>query len=354
MSSLSDILVIRLSSLGDVLMSIPAVKAIRNAHKEARISWLVEGPVGELLSYQEFIDRVIPFPRRNMVGAMKQSDLRKLFTETSGFMRELKQEEYDVIVDFHGIIKSAILSVLAPGAKRVGFSKAYAKEQSHLFYHEKIGHADKRMHKVERNMLLASHLGADRAVPEVHLTVPGHVTGYIEDFLVREGIKAPIIAVNPFSSKGSAFKRWDIGRYSEVIRRIRDEIQGQVIILWGPGEEMEARSLMDTAGRGVYLSCPTDVSQLFALLRKSDMYIGGDTGVMHLAACARTPIVAIFGPTDHRINGPYGTRRLLLRKELACSPCKNKTCQQRRCLDEITVDEVFGAVSEMYDRIGTS
>jgi ADP-heptose:LPS heptosyltransferase len=199
-------------------------------------------------------------------------------------------------------------------------------------------------------MLIPRHLGADIAVPAIKLNAPPDAESYIIEFFTREGIKPPVFAINPFSSKGSAFKRWGIERYGELIRRITRENLGKAIILWGPGEKGEAKRLKEIAGEKTFLSCPTDVPQLLALLRRVDMYIGGDTGMMHLAAFAGTPVLAIFGLTDHKINGPYGLIHTIIRKDLPCSPCKNKDCQERRCLMDITVDEVFREVVEMHKK----
>jgi heptosyltransferase-1 len=348
MSSPNNILVIRLSSLGDVLMSMPAVKAIRDAHPHAHITWLVEGSVGDLLSHQTFIDEVVQFPRSRIARALKRGNAMGVLAETGPFLRELKRLDYDVIVDFHGIIKSAILAHCARGARRIGFGRMFAKEKSHLFYDDRVESTDRRIHKVERNMLLARRVGAHGPVPKVSLTVCQDVSAYIDGFFQREGITSPVFAVNPFSSKGSRFKRWDMERYGELIRRLRSELGVKVLILWGPGEEKEADALKGLTGNGVFLSCPTNVPQLFALLKRVDMYIGGDTGVMHLACFARTPLVTIFGPTDWRINGPHDLPRSLIRRNVECSPCKKKDCRDRRCLTEITVDEVFEAVSRTY------
>jgi heptosyltransferase I len=347
MSNPNNILVIRLSSLGDVLMSIPAVIAIRSTYGDARIIWLVEGSVSRFLSYQAFIDGVIEFPRHSIVRAIKKSDPIRAIKEINAFLKKLKQVDYDIIVDFHGIIKSAIFSKIAHGTRRIGFGKLYAKEKSHLFYGEKVNADNNRMHKVERNMLIAGHLGAGREVPEVKLVVPSEMERYIESFYSEAGICGPVFAINPFSSSGSTYKRWDIKHYGALIRRINNEIGGHVLILWGPGEKKEAEYLRQISGDGALLSCPTDVPQLFALMKKVDMYIGGDTGVMHLAVFAGTPVVAIFGPTDVSINAPYGKNNIIVRKDLPCSPCKNKKCRDRKCVESITVDEVFEAVVKM-------
>jgi lipopolysaccharide heptosyltransferase I len=343
----SNILVIRLSSLGDVLMSMPAVKSIKDHFPEARLSWLVEGSVGDLLSSQPFIDEVIPFPRSRTVKALRHGHLGLAQMELGHFLKGLRREKFDMVIDFHGIIKSTILSMCARGGKRVGFGRMYAKEKSHLFYHDRVEGVDRRLHKVERNMLLPRHLGARDITPEIDLVVRPEDTDYIDRFFEKQGISKPVFAVNPFSSKGSRFKRWDINRYTHLIRRIRGDDRARIIILWGPGEEDEARSLEKTSDGGVFLSCPTNVPQLLALLKKVDMYIGGDTGVMHLAAFAGTPVVAIFGPTDVRINGPYSRRSTVIRRDLTCSPCKDKECVERKCLSGVSVDEVYNAVIAM-------
>ena len=268
------------------------------------------------------------------------------------FLRTLREGKYDVIVDFHGILKSTFFGLYARGRKRIGFGRMFAKEQSHFFYHERVEGDHKRLHKVERNMLIPRHMGGPLPVPEVALVAPPEATASIDRFLDTAGIRAPIYTVNPFSSKGSRFKRWDMERYRDLIRRIREADLARIVILWGPGEEEEAKALQGIGIDGVYLSCPTDVPELLALLKKADMYIGGDTGVMHLAAFAGTPVVAIFGPTDVLVNGPWSRQAAVIRKDLECSPCKNKSCEKRTCLEDISVDEVYRAVLDMKERTG--
>ncbi len=345
-----NILVVRLSSLGDVLMTIPAVIAIKNHLPGAHVSWLIEGPVGDFLSYQGFVEKVIRFPRKKVVNNLKNGYLKEAFGLLRGFVRELRAIEYDLILDFHGILKSIILSKIARGKRLIGFDNTYAKEKSHLLYDERIKGTDKRLHKVERNMLIANYLGAGRGIPDTGLTVPQRYLGYIDDFFKEAGILGDVFAINPFSSPGSGFKRWGFDRYVQLIRKIRAQLGVDILILWGPGEKEEAEALVKESGRGVFLACPTDIPQLFALLKRVKLYISGDTGVMHLAASAKTPVVAIFGPTDHRINAPYGTDSMVVRKDIACSPCKNRGCKNRICLDSITADEVFQAVQTMYKR----
>lgn len=352
MPTLSNILVIRLSSLGDVLMCMPAVKAIRDHFPDARITWLVEGPVGELLSCQTFIDKVIQFPRGRLQDGLRARNPLGVAREMKSFLTHLRKDHYDCIVDFHGIIKSALITACARGDRKIGFGTMHAKEKSHLFYGECVRGTDRRMHKVDKNMLVARYLGAGNAAPEVMLQVPDIVYGYIDTFFQQTGIPSPVFAMSPFSSKGTDFKRWPIESYAQLAVRIRDQLGAQTLILWGPGERAEAEKILQMAGDGIALTCPTNIPELYALLTRVDMYIGGDTGVMHLASAAKIPVVAIFGPTDVKVNAPYGLHNVIVRKELSCSPCKKKNCQERTCLESISVEDVFEAVKGMSDITG--
>ena len=353
MSELSNILVIRLSSLGDVLMTIPAVRSIRERFPDAHISWLVEGPVSEFLTCQDFIDEVIIFPRSNTMKGLKTGNIPRAGKALGPFLRNMRKREYDLVVDFHGIAKSALFSIMAKRTKTIGFGDMFAKEKSHLFYHNKINGSDKRMHKVERNMLLANYLGYTNSVPNVILKTSDDAAVYVDNFFRETGNTPPLFAVNPFSSKGTDFKRWPMERYAELIARIHHELHEQTLILWGPGEEEAARQLKEMSGNSAYLACPTNIPQLFSLLGKVRIYIGGDTGVMHLAAAAGTQVIAIFGPTDFKINGPYGKGHTILREDVSCSPCKKKDCSDRRCLVPITVDKVIESIKIVSKRSKT-
>ncbi|MCX8023100.1 MAG: glycosyltransferase family 9 protein [Syntrophorhabdaceae bacterium] len=346
MENKKNILIVRLSSLGDVLMSIPAVYSIKERDKKTDITWLVEGTVSRFLRYQPFVDSVIEFPRRQIVKGFKENPVEGL-KGLIQFIRRLRETEYDIITDFHGIIKSALLSRSARGKRRIGFGAPYAKEMSHLFYGEVIEGNERRIHKVERNMLIARYLGVSGDAPIPPLLAPPEAQTYIESFLEREGIPSPFVAINPFSSRGNEYKRWDIENYGKLIKVLSDKLGLCSLILWGPGEEEEALYLKEISGEKAYLSCPTDIPQLFALLKKSKMYIGGDTGVMHLAAFAGVPVLALFGPTDVVVNAPYTPHSIIIRRDLRCSPCKNRGCNDRKCMEGITVEEVFKAVLEM-------
>lgn len=346
----NNILVIRLSSLGDVLMTIPAVKAIREKFPDGYISWLVEGSVGEFLKHQDFVNEVIVFPRGNFTKELGKGKFLRAGNIIGPFWRQLRERKYDLIIDFHGILKSVTLAMMARGEKRIGFGDMFAKEKSHFFYHKRINGSDKRIHKVERNMLLARYLGCAGPPPEVTLSVSDNAAAYVDGFFRGIDNTPPAFAVNPFSSRGTDFKRWPLENYAGLIARIHRELEKSTIILWGPGEEGEARRLKEMSGEGAYLACPTSIPQLFALLARIPVYIGGDTGVMHLAAAAGTTVISLFGPTDSQINAPYGRKHVIIREDVPCSPCKKKDCSDRRCFIPITVNKVFESINTVLER----
>lgn len=342
-----NILVIRLSSLGDVLMSIPAVRALRRQFPNAHISWLAEGSVAGILARQDFVDDVIYFPR----GALSRHFKTGHFSTTAyilrDFLKNLRQRDYDLIIDLHGIAKSVVLMMLARGRRTVGFGTMFAKDMSNLFYRERVNGTQKRIHKVERNMLVASFIGCKEPAGELPLKSHDEARRYINDFFESHNIRRPVFAVNPFASKDSAFKRWPLERYADLIRKIIADKMGSIIIIWGPGEREEAHRLAAMAGEGAELACQTDIAQLYALLAQSSVYIGGDTGTTHLASAAQIPVISLFGPTDFIVNRPYSRKSVIIRKDVPCSPCKNKNCKTRECLMNISVDEVFDAVKKI-------
>jgi heptosyltransferase I len=345
----SNLLVIRLTSLGDVLLATPAVRALKTGLPEARITWLAEGSVAGLLKHQDFIDHVIEFPRSAAIRTAKCGNLISALSTLKSFRQVLREVKYDVVCDFHGIMKSAIINCTAKADRRIGFDRTLAKEGSWLSYDEKIAVPDKRMHKVDRNMLFPRYLGLESDV-QCKFAASAESDRYVEDWLTGIGCERPLIAVNPFCSRGSEFKRWDLGNYGHLISRIAGETGATMVILWGPGEEGEARALVDMAGNKAVLACSTTVSQALSLMMKLDLYVGGDTGLMHLAALAGIPVVAIFGPTDHLVNGPYGAGHIIVRKDQPCSPCRDKECMRKDCMKSITVDDVLNAVKTVWER----
>lgn len=348
-----NILVVRLSSLGDVVMTLPAVHSLKRGFPESKIHWVCEGSAYELLLCMEFIDEVIKFPREKIVDFLRTGRIiesTKAFVE---FLRYLREKQFDIVIDFHGILRSALICLLSRRRRLIGFGRAYAKEYSHIFYDERVNGANPFLHKVERNMLIVNHLKVHEYYESFPFKVPKEDQVYVESFFHKEKVGEKVFAINPFSSKRGLYKRWPLEKYRELIKKIQKEIGADVVLIWGTKEEKKEAeklraSLDGDLNKNLIVSWPTNVPQLLALLSKVDMYIGGDSGITHVAALARTPVVAIFGPSDYRINSPYGEMIRIVRMDVPCSPCRKRDCEDRRCLENITSDDVFEVVKTFY------
>lgn len=348
MEGAKKILVVRLSSLGDILLCMPAVKALKQA-TAYHVSWLVEHPsLSQFLAFQGVADEVMVFPRRAIEVSVKKGLVIQGLSTIAHFIKDLRLSRFDLVLDLHGCLKSALLTLFSKAERRIGLGKNFSKELAHLFYREKV-EGERRLHKVERNMLFLRYLGFDGPVPEIQILVPAESEESVETFLRQAGLKRPPIVVNPFSSKKGSFKRWPMEAYGHLIRGLREELKRDVVLIFGPEEKKDAE-LFHKRMNGTFILPPLfDLFELAALLKRSALYIGGDTGITHLAAFCTIPVLSLFGPTDHLVNGPYSRKALILRKEVACSPCKKRDCKARECLHSISPSEVLSSAKVMLD-----
>lgn len=343
------ILVVRLSSLGDVIMTLPAVYSLKRALPNSKIHWVCEGSACDLLLCMDFIDEVVRFPREKILNLLLKGKIKESAKHFADFLKLLRKKEFDLVIDFHGILRSVIICMFSRKKKLIGFGRPYAKEYSHLFYDEVVTDTDPFLHKVKRNMLVLRRLNIKECNSNIPFVIPQEERSYVDSFFREEGISFPVFAINPFSSKRGLYKRWPLKKYVELIKRIQNEIGANVVVLWGSEEEKkEAKKIVELFKNGVFLSWPMSVPKLLDFLSRVDMYIGGDSGVTHVAALAGAPVIAIFGPTDERINSPYGHMVRILKKTVPCRPCKKRNCKQRSCLESISPDDVFDALNSIY------
>jgi lipopolysaccharide heptosyltransferase I len=309
------ILIIKPSSLGDVVQALPTVNLIRRKYPQAHISWLVNDTLTSLLPHCPIINEIILFERRRF-GSLTQ------LPRFGNFLATLNGRHFDIAVDLQGLLRSGIISWATRAPRRIGLSDA--REGARFFYNEIV--SVPRAHAVDRYVLAAQHLGCDSTPIEFPLGVPGSVTS--------EGL----IAVNP--SARWATKLWGNDKFAELIRRLPAER----VVLTGSAAE---RGQIDTIAQGRRnLAGQTDLFQLAELYRRCQVVITNDSGPMHLAAAVGTPVVAIFGPTDPALTGPYGDHHVVLRAGIPCSPCFKGHCTNRvrmECMNLVSVEQVLKA-----------
>lgn len=339
-------LIVRLGSLGDLIHTLPAVAALRRAHPDARIDWLVEAPHRDLLDLVPILSSVIVMKGRNLSG----------WLETS---RELRARRYDVALDFQGLIKSAALARFAGAKAVVGFDRTALREPAARFFYTRVATVGEGRHVIAKNMALVASLafvggGLQPAAPSGGLNPVGYASAALE-FPIRDIdspaltiLRAQGVAQFALINPGAAWpnKRWPADRFGAVATTLREAHGLAPVVLWGPGERALAESVVAASGGAAVVAPETQLPDLVALARPASFMISGDTGPLHIACAMGTPTVSLFGPTDAKRNGPWDPRDVVLSRYDQC-PCHYKRqCQQPTawCLRDISVEQVRAAV----------
>ncbi|MGQ9647377.1 MAG: glycosyltransferase family 9 protein [Thermodesulfobacteriota bacterium] len=344
------ILVLRLSAVGDVLRTLPAVMALRKHLPSSHIAWVVEEPSKTLLESQPEIDQVIQFPRKRWTeGAKSIRTLWKALRETAEFIVALRKQKFDIVLDFHGILKSGLISFFSGSPKRIGYDRTSSKEGNFLFSNIKVKLPQERISRYQRNFGLLKGLGLEVKHFETRLHIPQRDREYVESFFLRlnRPLRRPSIAIHAGTNPKAAFKRWMPDRYAQLADRLVRELDATIIFTWGLGELESVKAIQNEMKEKSILAPKTEtLTQLGELLRRCDLYVGGDTGPMHIASLMGTPVLVIYGPTDPVLNEPLGRHKKVIR-EVGCNPCRNRSCKELKCLKSITVEDVFKATKEM-------
>ena len=338
-----NILVVRLGALGDVVHTIPAVAALRAAMPHARIDWLVEAKHRAIVDLVPPVDRVVTLNGRT-IGAWVDA------------IRRLRETQYDVALDFQGLMKSAVFA-RASGARRVaGFSIWHLREKSARPFYSETDQASARsqddatVHVIHKNLHLLKVLGIDANQVEFPLArVPSRA---LEQIRLRLG-DTPFALINP----GAAWpnKRWPPQRFGEVATFLH-EVRGLAsIVLWGPGEQQLAQSVVEAAGGAAHLSPATDIPDLVEISRAAAIMVSGDTGPLHIAAAVGTPTVALYGPTDPDRNGPWDPDDVKISRFDACDCHYLRACRRSDwCLGRVDVAEVTAGIQQRVTSSGSN
>lgn len=330
------ILIIKPSSLGDVVHALPALQALRHRWPAAEIHWLVKHEWAGLLERAEGLDHIWRIERgwRGWPAAVSQ----------------LRAARFDLVLDLQGLLRSGVTARLTGCRRRIGF--ADAREGSPLFYTERVQVPTADMHAVDRYLVLSARAGAP--VPdklEFRLCPTSDDRDQVSAMLRRHGLApgTPWIAMNPAA-------RWLTKRWpSESFAQVADEIHTMGlarVVLIGSEIDRPAADAVKNAMRTAPLDLTgaTGLQLLPALLASSALLVTNDSGPMHVAAAMGTPVVALFGPTSAVRTGPYGAGHTVLSSAVACRPCFSRRCRnavQLECLTAITPDRVLNAIVEL-------
>jgi heptosyltransferase I len=343
-TSIDRFLIVRLSAMGDVIHTLPAAQSLRNAFPNAMIGWLIEERWAELLCTPRASRRGPRSPQRPLVDWVHTVSLREwnkslfLITtlqEIARVWNDIRSAHYDVAIDLQGALRSALLARWS-GAHVVVGARQPRESPASLWYTQQA--IARGAHVIEQNLSIAEVVtGTKATVPPVELPHDPISEEKIDQNLKRNQIYDFAI-VNPGAGWGA--KRWPARRYGEVARFLgKDGVR--VLVNCGPGEEKLFEEV-NAASDYTVTPIKSTITELIALTRRARLFIGGDTGPMHLAAALRIPVVAIFGPTDPARNGPFGTRSVVLRNP-ASTTSHARLARPDEAMLEITAEAVIDA-----------
>ncbi|MGH9670573.1 MAG: glycosyltransferase family 9 protein [Terriglobales bacterium] len=306
------ILIVRLGAMGDVLHGLPAAAALRRALPSAQIDWVIEPRWAELLCAAGEARTAARSPLKPLVDVVYEVDTRSLraasgwaWRQAADTLRRIRKGKYDAAIDLQGSIKSGLIAALSGAREAVGFART-REAPAAMLYNRRV--AARARHVIEQNLELVAAVAGNIAPAPAELPQDRGADAWCELELRKRG-RYEYALLSPGVGWGA--KRWPAERYGEVARQLAAEGLASFINT-GPGEEKLAGAV-EAASGGAAASVPCTLGLLIALARRAKLFIGGDSGPMHLAAALGIPVAAIFGPTDPERNGPYGTRSVVLR-----------------------------------------
>ncbi len=333
------ILIIKLGSIGDVVHTLPSLAALKEAFPRAEVDWLVERKCSVILRGNSWLSEIIEVDTQRWRRDWSPATIR----EIARIISNLRAQRYDVALDFQGLWKSAIFGYLAASSRLIGFDKASLKEPGcRMFYDMRIVPAPEARHVIDICKQLLSAVGITSGAHHFELQVLPDDERYIEQQLTSRGI-GDFIVVNP--GGGWETKNWDPANYALLHDRLLAATGLPTVLTWGPGEEPLVDGILQSCAGALPITFATSLPQLIALLKRAKLFVGGDTGPLHLAAACRTPIVGIFGPTNPARNGPFCSQDIVVFHSVPCGPCYKRTCPvfQKECLRRVQVQEVYEA-----------
>lgn len=348
-TKIERLLIVRLGSMGDIIHTLPAVTALRHALPQTIIGWIVEERWAELLCTLPTPRSGPRSPQRPLVDRIHTVNTMKwrsapfsnhTWEQMAAGLSELRAVHYQVAADFQGAARSGLLARWS-GATVIYGVRQPRENIASMFYTRQV--TATRTHIVEQNFTLADAVvGHSLAMLKPEFPHDAAAEREAEHRLHEQGI-ARFALVNPGAGWGA--KQWPAERYGYVAKRLAEEEGLKSLINFGPGEQELVRAVENASG-GAAEGIACSLTQLIALTRRASLFIGGDTGPMHLAAALDVPVVALFGPTNPARNGPFGTHNIVLRNPSSLTT-HTRNPQPDAGLMEITSDEVIAAARQL-------
>jgi ADP-heptose:LPS heptosyltransferase len=325
------ILIIQLRQMGDVLLTTPAVRALRKRYPESHIAYLVEDVPGQVLQ-----------GNRNINELMIRDD-KSGWKESIETLARVRRGRFDLVVDFLANPRTALITSLS----RATVSISYLNHRRHFAYTHPV--MPQGTYSAAHKLSLLRVLGCPMDSLELDMELPESAQAFARKFMSQHGLShsRPIVCLYPFHKR--PVREWPPEYFMSLADRIKREWDAAVIILWGPGREGEAESFLDRATENHFLVPPMDIFELAAFCREADLFVGNDGGPRHIAASQNTPTFIILGPSDEAWTPPAEIHTTVA-KDIPCRPCNLRYCPEKHhaCMRELKPEFVFSRLSEFW------
>ena len=333
--------------IGDAVMTTPAVRTIRENFPDSEITMLVHPWVSDVFRYSPRVDRLLIYEKKGRHKGIKG------LLQLAG---ELRQEQFDCAILLQNAFEAALVTLVAGIPVRGGYT---TDGRGLLLTHgvHKINELNKK-HEVNYYQRILLGLGFKPAPNELELFIPGEQVDAAKQRIerltgTRSGTPA-LIGFNPGAAFGPA-KRWPAEKFAELAQMLCRRLDARILLFGSAADRETAAAIIGRAGTAASrifdLTGATSLIEAMALIGECDVFVTNDSGLMHVAAALHTPLVAIFGSTDHIATGPLADNAVVIRKPLPCSPCKKSQCPEKhfRCMKLIDSDEVGAAVLRILE-----
>ena len=325
------VLIVKPSSLGDVVHSLPFLSALHECFPFAEIDWVIAKGIEGILEGNPLVSKlwVIDKDKWKKVGRIPGT-----ISELGRLARALKTEQYDIVIDLQGLLRSGLITKATRAPVRIGFAEA--REGSSLFYTHRVK-SGRDLHAVDRYLKVARALGFEER--DVRFPMPlVRESERIEQFKGKVGDYAVIVAGARWNTK-----RWP----AEQFARLAASLDMTSVVVGGAADRDLSKAIeKQSKGKAISMAGETGIDDLIWLIRGARLMISNDSGPMHIAAACGIPVVAIFGPTNPGRTGPYGPNNIVLKSGAGCAPCYKRTCKDMKCMREISPERVLEAVRD--------
>jgi heptosyltransferase-1 len=341
-----NILIIKLSAIGDVVMATPVIRVLRNAYPGARLTWLVEEASSGLLCTNPLLDEVMVWPKEAWKGLFRARSYMAVLREARLFTGALRSRRFDLVLDLQGFLKSGLIAMLSGAPERVGLA---SREGSRLLMRKVVP-----WDRSERRIGAQYHqfvrgLGLDPGDFRMDIALAGKEEAFVRDFREARGLSGPYAALCPFSSKPQ--KEWPEERWPRLAMLLAERYGMHSLILGGSADREKALRIEEwSRGNAFCVAGEATLKESAALAKHASLLVGGDTALTHMGIAFQVPTVAVFGSTfPYDDTGLAGTA--IIYKGFGCSPCKrHPVCAgDFPCLSAIGVEEVLGAASRLLE-----